>query len=421
MLIYNEKEKPNLSSIEIDNDWNYGEVEECKIHKVHSYPAKFPPFITTKAIDYAIRKGVNIQKIGDVFCGCGTVSYEANKNNIDFFGCDINPVAVMISKVKSTKYKQHTLQKYFTLILKAFYGTNKKMYYADANKRLQYWYDEETYNDLFFLKKSILENIPSKSSYKLFFLCAFSNILKPTSKWLSVSVKPQVDPNKKKVDVINAFKKQYKFMYQANFEAKFNATKSNIKTKSILSGTTNCENIDLLVTSPPYTTSYEYADLHQLSSLWLDYTSDYKSLRKGSIGSSFHIGHINQDDLNCVGKKIVSEVFKKDKNRIKGICKYFLDMQKATKKIHKMLSDNGVCVFVIGNTEIRGVIIDNTTHLSQSLLEAGFKNIEITKRKISNKYLTSYRDKNGRFTSDKNCKDTRLIYSEEFIVSCQKI
>jgi hypothetical protein len=41
-----------------------------------------------------------------------------------------------------------------------------------------------------------------------------------------------------------------------------------------------------------------------------------------------------------------------------------------------MLSYNGVGVFVIGNTEIRGVLIDNATHLSQSLLEAGFKNID---------------------------------------------
>jgi hypothetical protein len=356
-----------------------------------------------------------------VFCGCGTVAYEANRNNIDFFGCDINPVATMISKVKSTKYKESTLEKYFRLVINDFDKLDNKSYYQEANERLKYWYDKETYNNLFLLKQSILKNISSKSNYQLFFLCAFSNILKPTSRWLSVSIKPQVDPNKPKIDVINAFKKQYKFMYQANIEAEFNITNSNIRVGSVLSNTINCENIDLLVTSPPYTTSYEYADLHQLSSLWLDYTSDYKSLRKGSIGSSFHIGAINTDRLNFVGKKVINEVLKKDKTRIKGVCKYFLDMQKAAKNIYKMLSYNGVGVFVIGNTEIRGVLIDNATHLSQSLLEAGFKNIEITKRKISNKYLTSYRDKNGRFTSNKNGKDTRLIYSEEFIVSCQKI
>ena len=31
----------------------------------------------------------------------------------------------------------------------------------------------------------------------------------------------------------------------------------------------NDKEVDLIVTSPPYVTSYEYADLHQLSSLWL--------------------------------------------------------------------------------------------------------------------------------------------------------
>ena len=32
--------------------------------------------------------------------------------------------------------------------------------------------------------------------------------------------------------------------------------------------------ISLIVTSPPYVTSYEYADLHQLTALWLEYTKD---------------------------------------------------------------------------------------------------------------------------------------------------
>lgn len=35
--------------------------------------------------------------------------------------------------------------------------------------------------------------------------------------------------------------------------------------------------VDLLVTSPPYVTSYEYADLHQLSLIWLRFGDDYRS------------------------------------------------------------------------------------------------------------------------------------------------
>ena len=51
------------------------------------------------------------------------------------------------------------------------------------------------------------------------------------------------------------------------------------------------------------------------------------------------------------------------------------------------------------------------------MLNVGFKEIEITKRKISGKILTPYRDKKGKFTTDKN---SRKVYAEEFIVMGRK-
>ena len=51
------------------------------------------------------------------------------------------------------------------------------------------------------------------------------------------------------------------------------------------------------------------------------------------------------------------------------------------------------------------------------MLSSGFKNGEITKRKISSKILTPYRDKKGKFTTDKN---SRKVYAEEFIVIGRK-
>ena len=33
--------------------WNFGDKREDPIHRIHSYPAKFPAFITTKALQYA--------------------------------------------------------------------------------------------------------------------------------------------------------------------------------------------------------------------------------------------------------------------------------------------------------------------------------------------------------------------------------
>ena len=82
-----------------------------------------------------------------------------------------------------------------------------------------------------------------------------------------------------------------------------------------------------------------------------------------------------------------------------------------------MLSQNGMALFVIGNTEYKGIKIENAEHLIESLYASGFKEVSVTKRKITNKILTPYRDKTGRFTSNKS---GRKIYSEEFIVIGKK-
>ncbi len=82
-----------------------------------------------------------------------------------------------------------------------------------------------------------------------------------------------------------------------------------------------------------------------------------------------------------------------------------------------MLNENGIALFVIGNTEYKGIRINNAKHLVESMLNIGYRDIEITKRKISNKILTPYRDKNGKFTTDKN---SRKVYAEEFIVIGKK-
>jgi tRNA G10 N-methylase Trm11 len=96
--------RSRLSSSPVNSFWNSSADRELKLHRIHAYPAKFPSFIATKALDYAHSAGVKVQTMADVFCGCGTVAFEARRNAIDFWGCDINPVATLIARTKSSSY-----------------------------------------------------------------------------------------------------------------------------------------------------------------------------------------------------------------------------------------------------------------------------------------------------------------------------
>lgn len=406
----------DFESVPIDSFWNTGNEREAKMHKIHAYPAKFPAFIATKALMYAKSERRDIQSMADIFCGCGTTAFEAKRNNIEFWGCDINPVATLIAKVKSRKYQAWRLKKYLRLILNLYRELPYVKQYDSANERLKYWHNEEQYNNLAHLKSIILNVTPKGNGYRSFFLCAFSNILKPTSVWLTKSIKPQVDPSKIPANVISAFQNQCNSMILANDELKeLSNAGSNIVTGSFLNEQQKLPQVDMVVTSPPYVTSYEYADLHQLSTLWLEFTDDYRDLREGTIGSCYHDYNFSKEwkRLNDTGHKIVSLLFDQHKSKARSVTKYFLDMQAVAKRVYSMLSKTGMVVFVIGNTEYKGVRIDNAKHLSESLIESGFREILTTKRKISNKILTPYRDSRGKFTKDFS---GRKIYSEEFII-----
>lgn len=365
---------------------------------------------------------MNIRRMADVFCGCGTTAFEARRNSIDFWGCDINPVATLIARTKSHSYDSAKLREYFAAITSTYAPesvSDDEM--RTVNARLRYWHPDNEIKNLLALKKAIQSSVPSQShAYRDFFYCAFSNILKPTSKWLTKSIKPQLDPDKQPADAIACFQRQFDFMARANEDARPATSTSRIHTLNFLQFKAPRPFADLIVTSPPYVTSYEYADIHQLSLLWLEYTDDYRMLREGTIGSKYHKQISVENCKRNIGKKAsaaVGALQAAEKDKAASVAKYFADMREAVFNCCRIIRPNGMAVFVIGNTEYKGVLIDNMQNLTESMKDAGFADVRVMRRTISRKTLTPFRDKRGRFSADSR---SRHVYAEEFIVTGRK-
>lgn len=407
----------DYNTVAIDEKWNDCDDIELIMHTIHAYPAKFPAFMASKAFEYARNEGVNIGRVADIFCGCGTVALEAKTHNYQFWGCDINPVATLIAKAKSNEYSTSSFEQYYSQILTEYREIELDEYaYAKANERLQYWFKENSFCELLKIHMAI-NNIVTEEKYLEAFRCIFSSILKAASKWLNKSIKPQVDPDKQEIDVLKKFQSQCCKFMRAIEEIEESNTDIVINCGNFLD-IDDLPRVDLIVTSPPYVTSYEYADLHQLSSLWLGYTSDYRELRKGSIGSVYNSNDFTIDfsKLNETGKSIVKALQASDKAfaKVKSVARYFVDMQEAVRRCAQMLNDNGMVFFVVGDTEYKGVKIQNSKHLIEAMEENGYTDIKIAKRTISKGICVPYRDEKGKFSTDKT---KRKVYHEEFIIS----
>ncbi|MEB1955756.1 site-specific DNA-methyltransferase [Xanthomonas campestris] len=406
-----------LGDAPLTGAWDRGELPEPRLHRIHAYPAKFPAFLTARALAYSEQEGHQVRRVGDVFCGCGTVAHEARRAGLAFWGCDINPVATLIAKAKSTHCSGSVLRRKGAQIAEMMATVSRQHELsADAVVRLNRWFSQTAFNDLAALLNAINVAVSSRSRYRPVFHCAFSAILKACSQWQQRSVKPAFDGAKGAENVQNAFLAQVELMAVAFDEAqKATGPVPDIRLANVLTVEVPHERVDLIVTSPPYVTSYEYADLHQLSSLWLGYVDDHRKLREGSIGTSQHDLNLRTQHagLNKTGTQIVFTLYDQDPYAARGVAQYFLDMQKMARRCKEFLTDKGVAVFVIGNTRYRDVQIDNASHLAESLLEAGFKRVRATRRRISNKSATPFRDASGKYT---RTPTSNPIYAEEFVL-----
>ncbi|TFH01018.1 MAG: class I SAM-dependent methyltransferase, partial [Candidatus Thorarchaeota archaeon] len=172
--------------------------------------------------------------------------------------------------------------------------------------------------------------------------------------------------------------------------------------------------VDLIVSSSPYMTSYEYADLHQLSTIWLDFTEDLKQYRTRFIGSSSRPEnrHVLRSEF---ANNIVLEMKDKNKKLSQEIGSFFLDMEQVFDESYRILKSGGRCCFVIGNTSLKGVDILNAQIFAESIQHSGFTLDRIIKREIPSKILPQTRDKKtGRFTSSSEA--TSIAYPVEYIV-----
>jgi len=104
--------------------------------------------------------------------------------------------------------------------------------------------------------------------------------------------------------------------------------------------------VDLVVTSSPYVISYEYADLHQLSTMWLDLSTDLSEYKKKFIGTSYK-SYENKELRSKIALDIVTQMFDKDQKMAMEIKSFFADMQEVFNESYRILKTGGRCCYVI--------------------------------------------------------------------------
>lgn len=413
-----------FENIPVSPEWCFKNVRSIEqwTHGYHRYPAKFLPNLVKKLIeDYTQPTDI----IADFFAGCGTTLVEAKVHGRQSIGVDINPVAELITNAKINPIDPNELETQFKNLI-AMFDEYNPINYSDIklHDRIDYWFTIEHKYKIAFLYEKFL-SLRDKT-VKDFFLVSLSHILKNCSKWLQSSTKPQIDPDKKPTDPFIAFTTHTKQMIKRNkefydklSETDFLNIACEIRLEDARQTTLESGSVGAIITSPPYVTSYEYADIHQLTAYWYEYITDLQGFRKNFIGT-FYSFNQNTAVESTLGQLIVNQLLTLDVRKAKEVANYFNDMQAVAMEMHRVLRTEGHACLVIGNTTFVGVKVKSAEVFKEILESLGFNIVQVIKRSIPNKLIPTIRDKKtGKFSKLKN-KDSKLVYPEEYILIAKK-
>ena len=159
-------------------------------HGMFKYPCKFIPEIPRWGIKTYLseKRGV----IFDPFSGSGTTLLEANVNGLDAYGTEIDDIAKLIIKVKTTvldSAQMELLDQCYSEIINII-GQDDVKLFIPAIANLEHWFSENTIKELGRMK-AYIDSIKDEDVQDYFKLC-MASIIKKVSNADDTSPKPYV-------------------------------------------------------------------------------------------------------------------------------------------------------------------------------------------------------------------------------------
>ena len=177
-------------------------VSDRYTHFIHAYPAKLLniiPYFFLQTEDFCPFKG----HVLDPFCGTGTVLLEANLSERNALGADANPLARLITAVKTTYIPHDRLLKEIdALVAKANLLESKLAWKTEI---VSYWFSQNVISQLEKIRVAI-DGVKNTNEKKFFLLC-FSSLVKKVS-FADPSISVPVKLNPKRFDAYPVRKKE---------------------------------------------------------------------------------------------------------------------------------------------------------------------------------------------------------------------
>lgn len=378
-------------------------------HQLFKFPAKFHPPIVRWALANYGRKG---SLVLDPFNGSGTVQVEALVRGISSIGVDIDPLACLIARAKTTPINPEILRIAYVKIQSILkkvsnsHADREAIRGADISEErfqresarllipamlnLTHWFRKYVIVDLARILSAINQADLSEPEKNFFRACLAATIRRvsnadpdPVSGLEVTSIQAKRNKTRrikvfaeflsKAEQAIQGMERLWVSYRSVGARARaYTLTGDATVLPSLLNAFSDMEDgIPLVITSPPYCRAVEYSRRHQLEMYWLGIVqnpAEHTLLTHTYIGRK--LVRINDwDEHSDFGIRkldgILGRINECDPHRARSVRHYFSSMDLVLTMISEVMKRSGTLVCVIGDSECCKIRIPTSEFISE--------------------------------------------------------
>ena len=368
----------------------HGEDSGYASHNLHPFAAKFPPQLPRAFVRGLTSPG---DLVLDPMMGSGTAIVEALLEGRLGIGLDIDPLALRLSRVKTTPLNTDTLRDIGARVISraqilwskaATIERELARRFDNSTKAfIDFWFLPTTQRELMALVLAI-QDVPD-TSVRRFLELTFSSIIVTKSGGVSrardlAHSRPHLDKAKIPQNALE----QFSLRLRKNL-ASIARVKTNGMMATPLAGDSRCMPfadgvVDLIVTSPPYANAIDYMRAHKFSLVWFgESITDLTRLRAEYIGSE-RAADTQSGTLPDRPETIIRQLAERDSKKAGIVRKYFSEMRSVLAEMYRVLRNDSAAIVVVGPSVMRGIDVQTHNCLADIAAAQGFDVVGVVKR-----------------------------------------
>lgn len=389
-------------------------------HCIFQYPAMMVPLVQRRLLSTVVEAQPQVKTLYDPFVGSGTSLVSGMHYSLDVFGTDINPLAVLISRVRTARHVEFGIG--------AIGGEVVSRARLDASRRIETnmpnrdkWFTARVLDELSRLRRAI--RLCDDLWSRRFLWVTLAETVRLTSNdrtsTYKLHARPQVQIDSRTPSPISVFAELVSrnadsfafFRKKLKDAGALNAGGYRATSEIILADNTTSvaavesrAPFDLIMTSPPYgdnMTTVTYGQHSYLPLNWIDLNDIDESadpsllkttqeIDRRSLGGKSMVASWDEEQLLDTSRSLrnfACALPSKPRDGRKRLLRFYHDFQASLATMTAQLRPNGYMIWTVGNRSIGGKQVPTNAILTELMSTFGCQTVVTLKRHIHHKRM----------------------------------